>query len=157
MSTARLRDVFCIAVIVLGCALVVSAQKRSVEEIPMGFDPAKTVAHFYLLKNGGAIELSAKAETDKDTIDAIQRYVAAQAKAYDKGSFDIPTEMNGKPVDGVPVIKKLRKEITFEVVPMDTGAALRMLSVNGPAKQAIQDYVKFQIIERKSGDPLTVE
>lgn len=157
MSTARLRIALSIPIIVLGCALLLSAQRRGSEEIPTGFDATKSVYHFYLLKNGGAIEVSAKSESDKETIEAIQRYVTAQAKAYDKGTFDMPTEVNGKVVDGVPTIKKLRREITFEVVQMDTGAALRMLSINSQAKQAIQDYLKFQIVSRNTGDPLTVE
>lgn len=163
MKTARLRVVI-VAIFVLYVATQLCAQQSGTHQMmdqrgakAMGFDQAKVVHHFYLLKNGGAVEVSAKNADDKDTIAAIQQHLANQAKAFEKGNFETPTEVHAKPPDGVPVLKKLRREITFEVVQMDSGAALRMLTVNSQAKQAIHDFMKFQIQEHQTGDPMHVE
>lgn len=163
MKTAHRRGAVA-ATIVLGCAMLVFAQKPNDHEMmdrrgakAMGFDQAKALHHFYLLKNGGAVELSAKDPNDKETIAAIQQHLALQAKAFEKGNFEAPIETHGKPPDGVPVLKKLRREITFEVVQMDAGAALRMFTINAQARQAIHDFMKFQIQEHQTGDPMEVE
>ena len=145
------------SVLVLGFPFVAFAQKADKDANLMLFDQDKTTHHFYLLKNGGAVELSAKDPADKSTIDAIQKHLASQAKSFEKGNFDMPAAEKGKVPDGVNTMKKLRKEITFEVMQMDAGAALRMFSVNTQARQAIQDFLKFQIEEHHTGDPTEVQ
>jgi len=158
MITPRARHLLLVIAVLLACASLLPAQRSQKSDEPaMGVDPEKIVHHFYLLKNGGAIEISAKDDKDADVIAAIQRHIAVQAKAFEKGNFDTPTLVHEKQPEGVPVIRKLRKEITFEVVPTDAGAALRMLSVNSQARQAIHDFLRFQIEEHKTGDPTTVE
>jgi hypothetical protein len=141
----------------LAVPFVALAQKNDKDPKPTPIDQDKAIHHFYLLKNGGAVEVSAKDPSDKPTIDAIQKNLETQAKLFEKGNFDAPIAEHGKLPDGVNTIKKLRKEITFEVMQMDSGAALRMFTVNTQARQAIQDYLKFQIEERHTGDPTEVQ
>jgi hypothetical protein len=145
-----------ICLLILTVPFVAFAQKGD-KDRPMPFDDGKAVHHFYLLKNGGAVEVAAKDPSDKPTIDAIQKQLELQAKSYEKGNFDATATEKGKMPESVNTMKKLRKEITFEVMQMDAGAALRMFSVNTQARQAIQDYLKQQIEERHTGDPLEVQ
>lgn len=122
----------------------------------LGTDADKIVQHYYLVKNGGVIEFTAKDPADTATISAVRKYLDTQKDLFEKGKADADTEIYGKIPDGLPVLKKLRNEITFFAVKDDDGAALRMFSVNDQARQAIQDFLKFQISEHKTGDPLQV-
>lgn len=157
MRNSRLFVLSAFCTVILIFPFLAFAQKNDKDARPMPFDQDKTVHHFYLLKNGGAVEVSAKDPADKTTIDAIQKHLDMQAKLFERGNFDAPIAEHGKVPDGVNTIKKLRKEITFEVMQMDSGAALRMFSVNIQARQAIQDFLKFQIQEHHTGDPTEVQ
>lgn len=122
----------------------------------LGTDVDKVVQHYYLVKNGGVIEFTAKDPADNATIATVQKYLEAQKDLFEKGKAEADAEIYGKIPDGLPALKKLRNEITFFAVNTDSGAALRMFSVNEQARQAIQDFMKFQINEHKTGDPLQV-
>lgn len=123
----------------------------------LGTDTNKVVQHYYLVKNGGVIEFTAKDPNDNATISAVQKYLDAQKDLFEKGKTDADADVHGKVPDGLPVLKRLRNEITFFAVKSDSGAALRMFSINDQARQAIQDFMKFQINEHKTGDPLVAE
>ena len=123
----------------------------------MGFDMAKVNQHFYLTKNGGVVEITAKDPGDTGTIAAIQKHLGSEAKAWEKGNFDLPTQEHGKAPDGVFWMKKLRNEITFQAVPGDDGAVLRILTVNPKAKESVYEFIRFQINEHNTGDPLKLE
>jgi hypothetical protein len=51
----------------------------------------------------------------------------------------------------------MRNDITFYSTETDSGAVLRMFSVNDQARQAVHDFMKFQISEHKTGDSPTVD
>ncbi len=123
----------------------------------LGTDIGRVVQHYYLVKNGGVIEFTAKDANDTTTISALQKYMDTQKDLFEKGKNDADADVHGKVPDGIPNLKRLRNEITFFAVKNDDGAALRMFSVNDQARQAIQDFLKFEINEHKTGDPLVVE
>ena len=123
----------------------------------LGTDASKIVQHYYLVQNGGVIELTAKDPADHACIVAIQKYLDLQKDLFERGKNDSDTEIHGKVPDGLAALKKLRGDITFFTVKDDNGAVLRMLTVSDQARQAIQDFMKFQINEHKTGDPLTAE
>jgi hypothetical protein len=157
MRSVRLLVVAIFFLLILTLPFLSFAQKSDKDAKPLPFDEGKATQHFYLLKNGGAVEVSAKDPEDKTTISAIQKHLELQAKNYEKGNIDAPTTEKGKLPESVNTMKKLRKEITFEVMQLDAGAALRMFSVNTQARQAIQDFLKLQIEEHHTGDPTEVQ
>ena len=122
----------------------------------LGTDANRIFQHYYLVKNGGVIEFTAKDPADNASIAAVQKYLLAQKDLFEKGKNEGDSEVHGKVADGTLVLKKLRNEITFFTVKNEDGAVLRMFSVNEQARQAIQDFIKFQINEHKTGDPLVV-
>jgi hypothetical protein len=122
----------------------------------LGTDANRIFQHYYLVKAGGVIELTAKDPADKSSVAAVQKYLETQKDLFEKGKNEGDAEVHGKVADGVPVLKKLRNEITFFTVKSEEGAVLRMFSTNEQARQAIQDFIKFQINEHKTGDPLVV-
>ena len=123
----------------------------------LGTDANRIFQHYYLVKNGGVIEFTAKDPADNTSIAAVQKYLETQKDLFEKGKNEGDTEVHGKTADGMPVLKKLRNEITFFAVKNEEGAVLRMFSTNEQARQAIQDFIKFQINEHKTGDPLVAE
>ncbi len=119
----------------------------------VGFDSERVQRHFYVLKNGGAIEVLANDANDAATIKAIQSYLKKESELYTKGNFENASAMYGKAPDGTITLKKLRDDVSFVMVPEENGAVLRMLTVNPQAKNAIHDYLKYQIDQLKTGDP----
>jgi hypothetical protein len=120
-----------------------------------GLDNERVDRHFYVLKNGGAVEVLAKNPNDEATVKAIQTYLKKESDLWTKGNFETITAVYGRPPEGTPQLKKLRNDVTFAVVPEENGAVLRMLTVNPTAKSAIHDYLRFQIDQLKTGDPTT--
>jgi len=123
----------------------------------LGTDVDKVVQHYYLVKMGGVIELTAKDPNDTATITALRKYLEAQKALYEKGKNDSDAEVHGKIPDGLATMKKMRNDITFYSTETDSGAVLRMFSVNDQARQAVHDFMKFQISEHKTGDSPTVD
>lgn len=156
-----------VALLLLLTVSFVSAQTASTQTVApelktrylkaTGLDPDKIVQHYYLVKNGGVIELAAKDPNDTATATAIMKYLEAQRQLFEKGKNDTAIEIHGKTPDGYLGIRKLRNEITFYPTKNDTGTGgvLRMFSVNPEAKKAIQDFLKFQITEFQTGDSPT--
>ncbi|HEX6878922.1 MAG TPA: hypothetical protein VF135_01035 [Terriglobales bacterium] len=123
----------------------------------LGADVGKLLQHYYLVKNGGVIELSAKDPQDQAVIKAIQKYLDMQKDLFEKGKNESEAEVHGKAPDGLAGIKRFRNDITFFSTGTDNGAVLRMFTVNEQAKQAVYEFMKFEIAEHKTGDALTAE
>ena len=118
-----------------------------------GFDNERVNRHFYVLKNGGAVEITVKDPNDEATIKAIQAHLKKESDLWTKGNFETLTTVYGRPPEGAAQLKKLRDEVTYAVVAEENGAVIRMFTVNQSAKSAIHDYLKFQIDQLKTGDP----
>jgi hypothetical protein len=123
----------------------------------LGTSVDKVAQHYYLVKNGGVIELTAKDPNDTATIKAIQKYLDAQKDLFEKGKNESEAEVHGKVPDGSPALKKLRNDITFYSGKTDDGGVLRMFTTNEQARQAVYDFMKFEIGEHQTGDALTAE
>jgi hypothetical protein len=61
----------------------------------MGFDQARTVHHFLLFKDGGAIEVSVIDSADMKNRDAIRSHLPHIAMMFGEGSFDAPMLVHG--------------------------------------------------------------
>jgi hypothetical protein len=120
-----------------------------------GFDCERVNRHFYVLKNGGAVEITVKDPNDDATIKAIQAYLKKESDLWTKGNFDTVAAVYGRPPEGTAQLKKLKDNVTFAVVPEENGGVIRLLTVNPTAKAAIHDYLRFQIDQLKTGDPTT--
>jgi hypothetical protein len=120
-----------------------------------GFDSQKVTRHFYVLKNGGAVEITAKDPNDEATVKSIQAYLKKESDQFAKGNFESTTNIYGRAPESAPQLKKLRDSVTYAVVPQDDGGVLRMLTVNPAAKSAVHDFLRFQIDQMKTGDPTT--
>jgi len=120
----------------------------------MGFDQQKITHHFLLTKDGGVIQVSADSPDDKTSIDQIRMHLEHIAGAFASGDFNIPMFVHDQTPPGVDVMKRLRKKMFYKVQFTDAGGRVLIGTANPKARQAIWDFLRFQIREHKTGDPL---
>ncbi len=123
----------------------------------MGFDHLKTTHHFLLASDGGAIQVEANEATDTASRDQIRRHLRHIAMMFSEGNFEVPMLIHEKTPPGSEVMQKLKGEISYEYKETDRGALIQISSANTQALQAIHEFLKFQIKEHMTGDPLEVK
>src|SRR5690242_5794598 len=121
----------------------------------MGFDQQKTTHHFLLTQNGGVIQVSANSPDDKASVDQIQMHLHHIAGAFASGDFNIPMFVHDQTPPGVPVLKRLKKTLHYRIETMDSGGQVVISTSNTAARRALWDFLRFQITEHKTGDPLS--
>jgi hypothetical protein len=122
----------------------------------MGFDHTKTTHHFRLLADGGSIEVAANSPQDTESRDQIRMHLGHIAKMFAAGNFNAPMLIHDQIPPGVPTMQKLKSDIQYKFEETEQGARIR-ISTNSPeALHAIQDFLRFQIKEHKTGDSLDV-
>ena len=122
----------------------------------MGFDHTRTTHHFRLLPEGGAIEITANSAEDTESRDQIRMHLGHIAKMFAAGNFDAPMLIHDQTPPGVPVMQKLKDEINYRLEETKRGATVRISTKNAEGLQAIHEFLRFQIKEHKTGDPLEV-
>lgn len=120
----------------------------------MGFDQNKTTHHFLLKDNGGIIQVETNDPKDVESRDEIRGHLSHIAILFSKGDFDIPMFVHDRMPDGVPVMKELKDEITYKYEEMESGGKVSLTSPNPHAVEAIHEFLRFQIQDHKTGDPL---
>ena len=120
----------------------------------MGFSHEKTTHHFLLTKDGGTIEVAANDPADTASRDEIRGHFTHIAKKFAAGDFNAPILIHEQTPPGVPVMQKLKKEIEYAYEPTAKGARVRITTKNAKAIDAIHEFLRFQIKEHATGDPL---
>jgi hypothetical protein len=121
----------------------------------MGFDQEKITHHFLLTKDGGVIQVMANSADDKISVDQIKMHLHHIAGAFSSGDFEIPMFVHDQTPPGVPTLKRLRKKLHYNLQTMDNGGRVVITTSNAEARQALWDFLRFQITEHKTGDPLS--
>jgi hypothetical protein len=122
----------------------------------MGFDHTKTTHHFLLQAAGGSIEVTANSSDDVESSEQIRMHLRHIARMFAEGNFKAPMLIHDQIPPGVPVMQQLKSEIEYNFEEIDRGAAVRISTKNPTALKAIHDFLRFQIKEHKTGDPLNV-
>ena len=120
----------------------------------MGFDQEKTTHHFLLQKTGGTIEVTAKTADDSASRDQIRMHLRHIASAFAAGDFSLPMFVHDTVPPGVDVLKARRERMTFRYEDADKGGKLVIETADTAARNALYDFLRFQIREHKTGDPL---
>jgi hypothetical protein len=158
----------CLAVVFLVFTALASSQSATPAADPfqdmnarfsrlLGVSLDKIKLHYYIVKNGGVVDISAKDPNDSSTIAAIQKYLQNQKDLWEKGKESAVTAVHERPPESAATMRRLRNEITFYMAKTDTGGDLRMFSINDQARLAIQDYMRFEIAEHRTGDSTTAD
>ena len=120
----------------------------------MGFSHEKTTHHFILLKDGGAIQVSANDPIDDTSRDHIRMHLSHVAKMFSEGNFNVPMFIHDTTPPGVSTMEKLRSEIHYQYQQTDSGAKIMIETANRNALQAVHEFLRFQITDHQTGDSL---
>src|SRR5947209_15118964 len=121
----------------------------------MGFSQARTRHHFRLRADGGTIEVSANDPKDETTRNQIRGHLSHVAQMFESGNFDIPMFVHEKMPDGAAVMQRKKEEIRYSYEVTKSGALVRIRTRNPEALKAVHDFLRFQIAEHQTGDPVT--
>ena len=122
----------------------------------MGFRHELTSHHFHLLKDGGAIEVEANNLADRASKAAIRAHLERIAGRFAQGDFSLPMFIHDAIPPGVEVMERLKGQITYTAEDTAQGAQVRIATRNPEALRAVHEFLRFQIQDHRTGDPLTV-
>lgn len=130
------------------------AQKRG--DKAMGFDQTRTSHHFRLSPKGGSIEVHVKDPADREERDRVIAHLKVIADQFAKGDFSIPVAVHAEEPAGVPLLKQYATSIKYELVADDLGGRVTISTTSAGALAGIHQFLRYQIKEHHTGDPLTV-
>jgi len=120
----------------------------------MGFDQDAATHHFRLSPTGGSIEVSARNQRDDTTIAAIRRHLQSIAGEFSRGQFDKPFQTHAEVPPGVAEMQKHSGEIAYRYKNLPRGGAVQIETTNAQARGAVHEFLRYQITEHRTGDPL---
>jgi len=122
----------------------------------MGFSQIATTHRFLLRLNGGVIQVETNDSADATNRNEIRMHLGHIARAFQSGDFDIPMFVHDTVPPGVPEMKRLRKNIQYSFEETPNGGRVVISSANKEARDAIHRFLRFQIEEHKTRDPMDV-
>ncbi|HEY2846258.1 MAG TPA: hypothetical protein VGI80_00485 [Pyrinomonadaceae bacterium] len=124
-------------------------------EKAMGFSQTATTHHFLLMEDGGAIQVTTNDAKDTDNRDKIREHLKMIARQFKDGIFTTPFAVHGQVPAGVPEMDRLKDKIDYTFEEVENGARVRIVTSDAKALAAILDFLRFQITEHKTGDPMS--
>ncbi len=131
-------------------------QQRGEAHQGMGFSQTETTHHFILTPDGGYIQVTANDPKDTASIEQIQDHFQHIAALFAQGDFNIPHFVHAQNPPGVKTMRKFKGQITYTNEKLENGAKLLISTKSHEAVGAIHDFLKFQITDHRTGDPLEV-
>jgi len=125
-------------------------------QMAMGFDQDKATHHFTLTPTGGAIAVATNDASDQTTRDQIRAHLQEIAQAFAAGDFEKPLMTHGEVPPGVSGMQRHKGDITYAFEGNERGGRVQITTSNADALNAIHDFLRYQIREHGTGDPLTV-
>jgi hypothetical protein len=107
-------------------------------------------------KDGGAIEIQADNPNDAASGEAIQSHLAKVAEMFSQGDFNLPMLIHATVPPGVDTMKRLKNEIRYFTEMNKESARLRIRTENSEALEAIHEFLRFQITDHRTNDPMEV-
>jgi hypothetical protein len=117
----------------------------------MGFDQERTVHHFLLYPDGGAIQVTVKEASDQANLQAIRRHLPEIAGLFKAGDFGKPALTHAQEVPGTVEMTRLKDRITYQYEETPAGGRVRIVTRDTEALAAIHAFLDFQIEEHRTG------
>jgi hypothetical protein len=108
-----------------------------------------------LAKDGGAIEVTANDPNNTESRDQIRQHLTHIAMMLSAGNFNAPMLIHDQTPPGVPVMKRSKSQIKYEFESMESGGRVKISTMNREAIDAVHEFLRFQITDHQTGDPLT--
>ncbi|HWC64715.1 MAG TPA: hypothetical protein VG777_01430 [Thermoanaerobaculia bacterium] len=122
----------------------------------MGFSQEKTTHHFRLSVDGGAIEVTVNDSADAGDREQIRRHLAHVREMFSAGDFSIPMFVHDGVPPGTATMKRRASAIRYRYEDLPGGGRVAIATSDPDALDAIHDFLRFQITEHQTGDPLEV-
>lgn len=122
----------------------------------MGFDQNTTTHHFILTGEGGRIEVGVNDPSDTVATAQIRTHLAAIANEFAAGNFAAPFATHGETPPGVTTLQAQRSSIRYRYEDTPRGGRVVLATSDDKAREAIHTFLRYQIREHGTGDPLTV-
>jgi hypothetical protein len=122
----------------------------------MGFDHARTTHHFILESDGGSIQIQPNSPTDNESRNQIRMHLEHIAMMFSDGNFEVPMLIHDEKPPGTEAMKTLKADIKYQYKETEHGAAIRISTNNAEALQAVHLFLRYQIKEHLTGDPLEI-
>lgn len=119
----------------------------------MGFSHEKTIHHFELNQDGGVIE--ARADDLKDTAsrDLIRSHFKHIREMFAAGNFHAPMLVHDREdVPGTATMSRLKQDIHWELQDIPRGARMTIIADSKEARNAVHEFLRFQIADHHTGD-----
>jgi hypothetical protein len=126
-------------------------------EAVMGFPADKTTHHFRLRANGGEIEVVATDPRDQESVREIRGHLRHIARKFAAGNFTAPMLIHAQDPPGTEAMAARKGEIAYAVELVPSGARVRIRTSDREALDAIHAFLRFQITDHRTGDPLTIQ
>ena len=123
----------------------------------MGFSQTTTTHHFILTPNGGIVQVTANDPQNTEQIETIQMHMKHIAQMFSEGNFSIPHFVHDQTPPGVATMKELENTIQYLAEPLSNGGCIKIKTASPKGLAAIHDFLRFQIMDHETGDPLTVQ
>ena len=123
----------------------------------MGFDQDRTAHHFRLYKAGGAIEVVTRDSADDVSRAQIRTHLKTIAEQFATGDFGTPLATHGEVPPGVRTMQDRRSALTFKYEELPGGGRVRITASDAIATDAVHEFLRYQIREHATGDPLAVK
>lgn len=150
-----MRNVIAITLASLGCAAAaLSAQDRGTRA--MGFDQQRTAHRFVLRPDGGEIRVDVKSTHDRANTSAIRAHLRQIAVDFAAGRFDAPLATHGEEPPGVETLRARAAAIRYRFEETRAGGVVTIRSSDPAAVAAVHDFLRYQIREHRTGDPIAV-
>ena len=122
----------------------------------MGFDQDKTSHHFRLTPTGGTIEVSVNDPSDETSRTLIRTHLKEIAVEFENGQFAKPFVMHGEVPPGARVMERRKATVAYAYEDTTGGGLVRITTTDQQTKNAVHEFLRYQIREHATGDPLTV-
>jgi hypothetical protein len=123
----------------------------------MGFDQDTTTHHFRLTRTGGAIEVSTNEASDTAGRDQIRAHLEEIAAEFAEGNFEKPFMTHAEVPPGTETMKRLAAKIHYSFKKTARGGVVRIEAADSAARDAVHEFLRYQITEHATGDPLAVQ
>ncbi len=124
--------------------------------LAMGFDQNKVAHHFLLNASGATIAVTIRDSTDRESRLQVRSHLREITAAFAKGEFGKPVETHAELPPGTATMTTNRHLITYRYNERVDGAEVVISSSDAATLAAIHEFFRYQIVEHKTGDPLTV-
>jgi hypothetical protein len=132
------------------------AQMKTRGADAMGFDQDSTQHHFHLTAGGGAIDVAVKDAQDTAGRQQIRTHLREIAAAFARGNFERPLATHDELPAGAKTMQRLKAKIAYTFEETAGGGRVRIETSDRSARSAVHEFLRYQIVEHRTGDPLTV-